>query len=49
MDDLSTVSFFGKLMEETKIRIHNQQNILLVISLVILHSINSFIHKIKLK
>lgn len=50
MDGLgSTVSFFGKLMEETKIRIHNQQNILLVISLVILHSINSFIHKIKLK
>lgn len=45
----STVSFFGKIIEETKIRIHNKQNILFVTSIAILHSINFLIHKFKFK
>jgi glycosyltransferase involved in cell wall biosynthesis len=43
----SRVSLFGKLIEETKIRIHNKQNIFVVITLIFLHLFNNFFYKIK--
>ena len=43
----SRVTFFGKIIEETKIRIHNKQNIFIVMILFILHLFNYFFYKIK--
>tara|TARA_B100001121_G_C18689025_1_gene622105 strand:- start:2415 stop:3176 length:762 start_codon:yes stop_codon:yes gene_type:complete len=48
MDGLgSRVNFFGKIFEETKIRMHNKQNILVIISLIVLHSLNFFFYKLR--
>ena len=41
------VSFYTKLKEETRIRIHNKQNLLFVIVLIILHSLNYIFNKLK--
>lgn len=38
----SKVGFFEKLIEETKIRLHNKQNIFFIIFLIIAHSLNKF-------
>ena len=42
----SKVSFFDKLLEETKIRLHNNQNFLFVIFLMIVHSLNKLLNLI---
>ncbi len=48
MDGLgSRVSLLGKIFEETRIRIHNNQNILIVFSLAILHFLNFFLYKLR--
>ncbi len=48
MDGLgSRVSLLGKILEETRIRIHNNQNIFIVFSLGILHFLNFFLYKLK--
>ena len=36
----SKIGFFNKLLEETKIRLHNKQNFLFVIILMVAHSFN---------
>ncbi len=43
----SKVGFLGKLSEETKIRIHNKQNIFFVCVLCVLHLMNFIFNKIK--
>ena len=42
----SKVSFFEKLFEETKIRLHNNQNFLFVFMLMIAHSFNKLFNLI---
>ena len=42
----SKVGFFERLLEETRIRINNNQNILFVFLLIIAHTINKFLNLI---
>lgn len=45
----SRVNFFNRLLEEHKIRIHNKQNVFLVLFLFFLHFVNNLLVKFKLK
>ena len=42
----SKIGFFNKLLEETKIRLHNKQNFLFVIILMVAHSLNKLFNLI---
>ena len=42
----SRIGFFNKLLEETRIRLHNKQNFLFVTMLVLAHSLNKLLNLI---